>query len=308
MADQKRLRLGTRGSALARWQADWVAAQLQQLGHEVEMVLITTSGDAQQVGPIGNIGSQGVFTKEIQKALLEDRVDLAVHSLKDLPTDPVPGLTLAAVPERESVRDAIICAKAKSFADLPEGAIVGTGSLRRQAQLLHARPDLELRDIRGNVETRLRKMDEGEYDAIVLAEAGLKRLELADRITELLPLENVLPAVGQGALGIESRAEDTKTIKQLDPLNHPETRAAVIAERALLAHLRGGCMAPVGAWGRMKGDVVHLRGVVLSADGKERLIAEDQSAPVEALNLGIRVAEELINQGATELIASSRGK
>lgn len=308
MAEKKKLRLGTRASALARWQADWVSAQLQALQIEVELVLITTSGDAQQVGPIGNIGSSGVFTKEIQRALLDNRVDLAVHSLKDLPTEPVEGLVLAAVPERESTRDALLSVQAKSLGHLKQGAIVGTGSLRRQAQLLHARPDLELRDIRGNVDTRLRKLDEGEFDAIVLAEAGLRRLQLADRITELLPQAIMLPAVGQGALGIEARSDDTATLQMITRLDDPITHASVLAERALLSHLRGGCMAPVGGWGRIADGQLRLSGVVLSGDGSQRLLAEDTAAPAEATALGIRVAEMLLSQGAAALISASRAR
>jgi hydroxymethylbilane synthase len=308
MADKQRLRLGTRASALARWQADWVSAQLQALGIEVELVLITTSGDAQQIGPIGNIGGSGVFTKEIQRALLDNRVDLAVHSLKDLPTEPVEGLVLAAVPERESTRDALISPQAMSIGHLKQGAVVGTGSLRRQAQLLHARPDLELRDIRGNVDTRLRKLDEGEFDAIVLAEAGLRRLQLAHRITELVPQEIMLPAIGQGALGIEARTEDNTTRVMLAPLDNEITHAAVLAERALLAHLRGGCMAPVGGWGRMEDGQLRLSGVVLSGDGSQRLLAEDTASPADAAALGVRVAEQLLSQGAAALISASRAR
>jgi hydroxymethylbilane synthase len=306
MSEMKRLRLGTRASALARWQAEWVAAQLIALGIEVELVPITTSGDAQQVGPIGNIGNVGVFTKEIQRALIDDRIDLAVHSLKDLPTEPVEGLLLAAVPERESTRDALISPHAQSLGHLKRGAIVGTGSLRRQAQLLHARPDLELRDIRGNIDTRLRKLDEGEFDAIVLAEAGLRRLQLNDRISELISQEIMLPAVGQGALGIEARTGDVTTLELLAPLNNEITHAAVLAERALLAQLRGGCMAPVGAWARIEAGRLRLSGTVLAGDGSQRLLSEDTASPAEAAELGVRVAEMLIAQGAAKLIAASR--
>ena len=197
------LRIGTRATALARWQAEWIARQLGERGVEVELVPISTTGD-QQHGTIESIGGQGIFTKEIQRALLEGRIDLAVHSLKDLPTDVVPGLCVTAVPERAAVGDVLVCRKWASLDELPQRATLGTGSLRRRAQLLHVRPDLQIRDIRGNVDTRLRKLDQGEYDAIVLAEAGLRRLGLADRITQVLPLTLLLPAVGQGALAVET--------------------------------------------------------------------------------------------------------
>ncbi len=301
-----KLKLGTRASALARWQADWVAGQLTVLGVEVGMVPIRTQGDAQQTGPIGAIGSQGVFTKEIQRALLAGEIDIAVHSLKDLPTDPVAGLMLAAVPAREAVDDVLVNNNAWTLDTLPEGAVVGTGSTRRQAQLRHARPDLEMRDIRGNVDTRLRKLDEGQYDAIVLAVAGLRRLRLTDRIGSLLPKKTVLPAVGQGALGIECRANDLAVQAALNPLDDAETHQAVLAERALLAALRGGCLAPVGAWARLEQDVLRLEGRVLSLDGTVCLAA-DLSAPSEqAVDLGERVAALLIEQGAREVIDGAR--
>ena len=298
------IRLGTRASALARWQADWVAARLEELGATVELVPITTTGDREQRGPIGSLGSQGVFTKEIQRALLENRIDLAVHSLKDLPTDPVDGLCLAAVPERETVRDALICGEAASLTDLADGARIGSGSLRRQSQLLHHRPDLELVDIRGNVDTRLAKLDEGQYDAIILAEAGLKRLGLADRITELVDSEIMLPAVGQGALGLETRRDDEATRATLTPLDHRETHVAVVAERTMLAALRGGCLAPIAAWGRFEDNALVLTGRVLSVDGVQRI--EAKASDQDGAALGKAVAQLLIDQGATDLIATAR--
>ncbi len=205
--------------------------------------------------------------KKSNAALLDNRIDLAVHSLKDLPTEHIPGLTLAAVPERESTGDVLVSNRFRSLHELPPRARIGTGSTRRQAQLLHQRPDLEILDIRGNVDTRLRKLDAGEYDAIILAEAGLKRLELTGRIAQVLPREQMLPAVGQGALGIEARSDDAATLALLQPLNESATRASVLAERAMLRTLRGGCLAPVGAWGRIERDQLHLDGVVLSNDG-----------------------------------------
>lgn len=305
MTDQPRLRLGTRGSALARWQAEHIAARLAALGIAVDLLPITTQGDV-TTGPLGQIGGVGLFTKEIQRALLDNRIDLAVHSLKDLPTDHVAGLVLAAVPERESPGDVLVSPHATTLGQLPANAKIGTGSTRRKAQLLYARGDLVIEDIRGNVDTRLRKLDEGEFDAIVLAEAGLRRLGFLDRITHLLPRELMLPAVGQGALGIEARSDDPCTLELLAPLNDPDTRHAVLAERAMLRTLRGGCLAPVGAWGRMVGAQLQLDGVVLSPDGKNRIFACSQSAPQDAETLGVSVAEELIAQGASELIAGSR--
>jgi hydroxymethylbilane synthase len=307
MADRPRLRLGTRGSPLARWQADHVAARLTAMGIDVEMIHITTQGDVKS-GPLGEIGGQGLFTKEIQRALLDNRIDLAVHSLKDLPTDHIDGLALAAVPERESPGDVLISPGAISLGELPTQARIGTGSLRRKAQLLYARDDLRILDIRGNVDSRLRKLDAGEYDAIVLAEAGLKRLGLADRISHVLPRELMLPAIGQGALGIEARAGDTGTLMLLAPLNDAPSRHAVLAERALLRTLRGGCLAPVGAWARFEGERLLLDGVVLSPDGKNRIFASSQGSAAEDEVLGEKVARELLAQGAGELIAASRTK
>jgi hydroxymethylbilane synthase len=315
LAQKRTLRLGTRGSKLARWQADWVAGELRRLGYTAELVEIATRGDVEQAAAVEEIGTRGVFTKEIQRALLAGDVDLAVHSLKDLPTEPVSGLILAAVPVRESSSDVLVARAGSreqgagtknSISELPHGARVGTGSLRRQAQLLQLRPDLEVADVRGNVDTRLRKLDDGQFDAIVLAEAGLRRLGLADRISQVLPLDVMLPAVGQGALAIECRLEDEATREILASLNDAATRAAVTAERALLEHLRGGCMAPIGALGHSEGSKLSLSAVVLSADGALRLTASEVGPSSEAESLGVRVADVLLAQGAAELIASSR--
>ena len=302
---RKRLRIGTRESLLARWQAEWVAAQLRDLGCEVALVPIRTRGDADQRGPIGTLDSQGVFTKELQRALLDDEIDLAVHSLKDLPTDEVAGLQLAAVPERGPVADALVCREARCLDELPQGAIVGTGSLRRRAQLLLCRSDLRVEDIRGNVDTRLRKLDQGRYDAIVLAEAGLTRLGLDSRISETLPLAVMLPAVGQGALGIETRAEPD-AVATLGALDHSPTRAAVAAERSMLAALRGGCLAPIGALGSVRRDRLTLQGRVVHPLGA-RAIDVSLSAPLdEVVGLGQRVADALRAEGADELIRLGR--
>lgn len=302
MATAYPIRIGTRGSKLARWQADWVAARLKELGREVELVEIKTSGDREQQGSIEAIGTLGVFTKEIQRALLDEEVDIAVHSLKDLPTEPVAGLMLAASPPRESPFDAFVSNDYGSLDELPERAIVGTGSLRRQAQLRHVRPDLELRDVRGNVDTRLAKLDAGEYAAIILAEAGLRRLGLSDRIRERLSPEVMLPAVGQGALGIECREGDSEVLTALGQLNDVATFAAVTAERALLAGLQGGCLAAIGAWARIENSQLHLSAVVLSPDGTQRLYHEECGERTAPGALGIRVAEVLRELGAIELL------
>lgn len=300
-----RLRLGTRASALARWQAEWVAGELTRVGAAIEMVHVSTQGDVSS-RPLGTIGGQGVFTKELQRALLDGAIDLAVHSLKDLPTERVPGLRLAAVPERESTWDALICRTADSFSALPLGARIGTGSIRRRAQLLHARPDLEILEIRGNVDTRLRKLDEEQYDAIVLAEAGLKRLGLAQRITQILPPELMLSAVGQGALGIEAREGDDLTLEILAQLDDAPSHAAVLAERALLSALRAGCLAPVGAWARVADGRLQLDAVVLSHDGRHRISVSREGPCEQAESLGEQAAADLLAQGAEQLIVASR--
>lgn len=303
------LRLGTRASALARWQAEWVCAQLTQSGHDVELVPITTTGDIQQKDRIGNLGSPGVFTKELQRALLDNRIDLAVHSLKDLPTDEVPGLVLAAVPERESPFDVLVSRQAKSIAELSPSARVGTGSLRRRAQLLHKRSDLQMLDIRGNVDTRLRKLADGEFDAIILAEAGLNRLGLAEHIAAVLDAEVMLPAVGQGALGIETRSDDSSTREAVRKLDHAATHEAVLAERSLLAALLGGCLAPVGALAKVNdAGMLALTAAVLSADGSQRIAAAATSMATAsgAIELGRNVAAQLHAQGAGQLIAAAR--
>jgi len=307
-----RLRLGTRASALARWQAGWVAAKLQSRGVEIELVPMTTKGDAQSRDPIGNLGSPGVFTKELQRALLEDRIDLAVHSLKDLPTEIVEGLCLTAVPERESPHDALISRDGLAFDALPPRAAIGTGSLRRRAQLLHARGDLRMCAIRGNLDTRLEKLRRAQFDALILAEAGLKRLGLASHITQILSDSWMLPAVGQGALGIECRTADVATREALAELDHPLSHQAVLAERALLAALSGGCLAPIGAWAKLNAEGhLQLDAAVLSWDGSRR-IAGSAIAPsvtperFDAERLGCELAESLIAQGASELISAAR--
>jgi len=305
---QPPLRLGTRSSALARWQAEWVAAQLTDRGHNVELVPITTRGDADQRDTLFQTASPGVFTKELQRALVDSQIDLAVHSLKDLPTDAVPGLLLAAVPPREDPRDVLV-SRLGPLADLPPGAQIGTGSLRRRAQLLHARGDLQMRDVRGNLDTRLAKLAAGQYDALVLAHAGLNRLGLAHQITQTFAPEVLMPAVGQGALGIETRTDDAATRRAVAALDDPISHAAVLAERSLLAELRGGCLAPVGAWARLESPgELRLDAVVLSVDGTRRLV-EGAAGPLsDAVELGLVVARRLIAAGAEGLIAGARSQ
>ncbi len=299
-----RLRLGTRASALARWQTEWVAERLREQGVSVELVLVTTRGDASS-RPLGEIGGEGVFTKEIQQALRDRRVDVAVHSLKDLPTIGVPGLMLAAVPERESNQDALICREAGDLMGLARAARVGTGSLRRRAQLLYHRPDLVVVDIRGNVETRLGKLDTGEVDALVLAEAGLRRLRFQTRITQVLPRAVMMPTVGQGALGLEIRVGEPEVLAAVASLNHGPSFRAVIAERAFLATLRAGCLAPVGAWAREQDGRLLLDGVVLGPGGERRLAVAVAGSPAAPRELGVQAAERLIGLGAERLIAAA---
>ena len=301
-----KIRIGTRGSKLARWQAHWVADELTKLGVETEIIFLKTLGDVKS-GPIGNVGTQGVFTKEIQRALLENQVDLAVHSLKDLPTEETEGLALACVPPREQCGDALIAGDYKSLDELPEGAVIATGSARRKSQLKSYRSDFEVRDLRGNVDTRLQKLQEDDsLHAIILAEAGLRRLGLEEHISQVLAKSIMLPAVGQGALGLETREDDAPTREALAPMNDLVTHQAVLAERALLRTLRGGCIAPIGAWARQDNGSLKLDGVVLSADGTQKVSAS-ASADAEACEeLGIRTANELLAQGAGELLDNAR--
>lgn len=300
-----RLRLATRGSALARWQAEWTAQQLGRLGHECELVIVSTRGDRFQ-GPIDASTPQGLFTREIQSAVLAGEADAAIHSLKDLPTQPAQGLVLAAVPMRAAAADALVSRRFTSIDALPPGAIVGTGSVRRRAQLLAYRPDLAVADLRGNVDTRLRKLDEGRCDAIVLAAAGLDRLGLSDRIVQRLPAEIMLPAPGQGALGIEARADDQNVLAALAALDDCATRATTTAERAMLAAIGGGCLAPVAALAEVDGVGLRLVSRVLNADGSRVVQAVVAGSVGEAEELGRRAAEELAAGGAADLIAQCR--
>jgi hydroxymethylbilane synthase len=300
------LRIGTRGSPLALWQANHIAGLLRPLAapRPVELVQIHTTGDLQRDVSLTVIGGQGVFTKEIQRALLDGRVDLAVHSLKDLPTLPVEGLTLAAVPPRGPVGDAFVSIKHATFDALPRGATVASSSLRRRSQLLHRRPDLRLVDIRGNVDTRLRKLAEQELDAIILAQAGLQRLDLANRITERLDLAWMVPAVGQGALGLECRADDGTVQQLLARLDDAPTHAAVLAERALLRSLGGGCQVPIGGHAIVTGESLTLHGVVLTVDGTQRIADSVTGRTTEAESLGGALATQMLARGARTILQS----
>jgi hydroxymethylbilane synthase len=302
------VRIATRASRLALWQANHVAELLRSVAPDIviEVVHVTTAGDRDQTGKLSSFGGLGVFTREVQKSVLERTADIAVHSLKDLPTEAAAGLVLAGVPGREETADALVLpAPAAMLADLaalPIKARLGTGSLRRRAQLLHLRPDFQMAEVRGNVETRLKKLDAREFDALVLAVAGLRRLGLAGRISLELSPPVMYPAVGQGALGVECRDDDSQTMALLSRIDHPATRSRVTAERALLAHLRAGCHAPVGAATLFEGAAMVLEGVVLSPDGTQRVFADGYDSAANAEALGRIVAERLLQQGAGRLI------
>jgi hydroxymethylbilane synthase len=269
------------------------------------LVVIQTAGDRVRDVPLNQIGGDGVFTKEIQRALLDQAVDLAVHSLKDLPTTFVEGLVLAAVPERGPAGDVFVSRRHRRFADLPNGAVVATSSIRRRAQVLHRRPDLRLVNIRGNVETRLRKLDEQELDAVILAEAGLARLGLGSAVTEILDPAWMLPAVGQGALGLECRADDAEVLALVRQVNDAPSWYAVQAERALLRALGGGCQVPIGAATMVRGEELTLHGAVIKPDGTRRIEARQAGPPRAGEDLGRRLAEELFRRGAGELLTGS---
>ena len=305
----KALRIGSRGSALALWQARSIALALREItGAEPEIVMIKTSGDKFQQTSFSQIGTKGVFIKELEDALLDERIDLAVHSMKDVPTELPDGLTIAAIGKREDVRDALLSSSGATLAALPQGARVGTSSLRRQSQLLYARRDLRVLELRGNVDTRIEKLKRGDYDAIILAKAGLDRLGLSANISEVLPHEVSLPAAGQGAIGIEARAGNAETLRVLEPLDDAQSRGAVIAERSALAGLGGGCQVPIGAWARIQNGKLLLDVAVLSADGSQRLWGKDSGSLTEAETIGKRIAQKLRNSGAAALLErESRG-
>jgi len=286
--------IGSRGSALALWQARHVAAKLEALGDGTRIQIIKTSGDKIQDVPLAMAGGKGLFTKEIEEALLAGTIDLAVHSMKDLPAELPPGLTIAAIPEREDPRDALV------GASLDSAAKVGTSSLRRAAQLRAFRSSLVIETLRGNVDTRLRKLDEGRYDAIVLAAAGLRRLGWQDRIREIIPVEIMCPAGGQGALAIETRADSGPARELARKLDHAETRAAVEAERAFLATMGGGCQVPIGAYARLEAGTIQLLAVVASPDGA-RILNGDHRGADPAL-VGAQLGRRLLDQGAREIL------
>lgn len=303
------IRIATRASRLALWQAEHVAALLKAADPQADIAIVhvTTSGDRDQTGSLRDFGGLGVFTREVQRAVLDREADLAVHSLKDLPTESSPGLMLAAVPEREETADVLVLpagSRATDLSTLPQGARLGTGSLRRRAQLLAARPDLHLAEARGNVETRVGKLDAGEFDGLVLAIAGLKRLGLAGRVSQVLAPPVMYPAVGQGALGIECRADDVELQSLLAQIDHAPARSRVTAERTLLSQLRAGCHAPVGAATRIERDELVLEAVVYSVDGTQRIFASGRAPASDAIALGRSVADNLLAQGANRLIGN----
>ena len=307
--ERSTLVLGTRGSKLAVHQSEWVQARLKELAPHVTVTLrrIQTSGDKIVDVPLAKIGGKGLFVKEIEEALLSGEIDLAVHSMKDVPTELQPGLELLCIPRREDPRDALISRGALSFKDLPRGARIGTSSLRRQAQLLQARPDLSISVLRGNLDTRLRKLREGQYDAIIVAAAGLRRLGWAHEITELLGSDISLPAIGQGALGIEGRGNDVFLRSLVSGLEDRETRTTVSAERALLHRLQGGCQVPIAAHATLAGSQITLQGLVASVDGKD-VIRETVSGTAEdPESLGLQLAERLLARGGDRILQAIYG-
>lgn len=303
---KKNLKIATRQSPLALWQAEFIRNQLMQLhsGLEVELVTFVTQGDKILDTPLAKIGGKGLFVKELEAALLDGRADLAVHSMKDVPMALPEGLSLAVICEREEPYDAFVSNQYEHFEQLPLGAKLGTSSLRRKCQILKQRPDLDVIDLRGNVGTRLSKLDAGLYDAIILASAGLKRLGLNDRIRHHLAAELSLPAVGQGALGLECREQDQETLALIKPLLHAETDACVRAERAFNAYLEGGCQVPIAGFATLSGEMLHIEGRVGSVDGKTLLISKMQGEITQAEQLGVQLAQDLIQQGAAELLAA----
>jgi len=311
MNEQRAIRVGTRASLLARTQTEWVVGQLRQAGHAVEIETIATVGDARTDVPIAGIGGDGVFVRELERALLDNRIDAAVHSLKDLPSAETPGLSLACVPRRATPFDALVSRGQPTLAALPPGAVVGTSSVRRVMQVKAARNDLVVRPIRGNVDTRLQKLDAGEYDCIVLAGAGLERLGLAHRVTEVLAPDAFWPAVAQGALVVQIRADDGRVRAAIAALDDQDTHDAIRAERSFLAALAGGCLAPIGGWAHTRGDgLLELGGCVLEdqEDRVHRIVARAAIDPLEQTpeSLGQSVASQLRKEGADAMLARMR--
>ena len=298
--------IGSRGSPLALWQARWVQSRLAELELPSDIRIIKTTGDKITDVPLSQVGTKGLFTKEIEEALIAGEIDLAVHSLKDMPTELPAGLILSGIPVREDPRDALV---GMTLAQLPYGGLVGTSSLRRTAQLYALRPDLQIHSIRGNVDTRLRKLDEGQFQTILLAAAGLNRLGLSGRIAEKLEPEVMCPAVGQGALAIETRSDNGAGFQAAQALDHAETRAAVLAERALLGTLGGGCQVPIGAHATLSSpETIHLRGIVIAPDGR-RLVRTEVSGPVDrAETLGAELGQHLLAEGGRQILEEVYGK
>jgi len=316
MADKKVV-IGTRGSKLALWQAEWVKSELERVhpGIEVSLSIIKTTGDKILDVPLAKVGGKGLFVKEIEEAMLRKEVDIAVHSMKDVPTEFPEGLHLAVICRREDPRDAFLSReseepgrfKIESLNDLPEGAVVGTSSLRRACQLMHRRPDLKIEQLRGNVDTRIRKLDEGLYDAIILAAAGIKRLGRAERITEMVPVEVSLPAIGQGAVGIECRIEDPEIHELIAPLNHLETEICVRAERAFLRRLEGGCQVPIAAHARLSDGRISMEGLVGDTEGRKIIRGRIEGPKDDFRELGISLAEDLLSRGAGDILREVYG-
>ncbi|MDY6952323.1 MAG: hydroxymethylbilane synthase [Thermodesulfobacteriota bacterium] len=303
------IRIGTRGSALAVWQAEWVRSQLLALypEGEVEVIRIKTTGDKITDVPLAQVGGKGLFVKEIETALLEGRVDLAVHSMKDMPAEIPPGLCIGAVPEREDPSDVLISRNGHCFNDLPKGAHVGSSSLRRGAQVRHHRPDIQIQPLRGNLDTRVRKLNTGSLDAIIVAAAGVRRLGLERHITEYIPESIMLPAIGQGALSIETR-EDEASLGLVAAIDHRETRLAVESERAFLGRLEGGCQVPIAAKATVHGDRMTLTGLVAEVDGTV-LLREETSGPVQKHEeLGVELASRLLEKGGAEILKGILGR
>lgn len=304
------IRIATRHSPLAMWQANFVKAELLKYHPNltVELLAMKTMGDKILDTPLAKVGGKGLFVKELEVAILEGRADIAVHSMKDLPVDFPDGLGLAVICAREDPRDAFVANKYQSIEQLPLGAVVGTSSMRRQCQLRALRPDLLIKDLRGNVNTRLRKLDEGQYDAIILAAAGLIRLQMSARIASYIEPEVSLPAVGQGAVGIECRLDDAQTIALLKPLEDADTRIRVTAERAVNLALQGGCQVPIGSFALLKNDQIFLRGLVGSVDGKQIIRKEIRGHKDDAQQLGLTLAQQLLDCGAQEILADVYGQ
>jgi hydroxymethylbilane synthase len=296
--------IGSRGSRLALWQANWIKQRLETLGHQCHIEIIQTTGDKITDVALSKVGTKGLFTKEIEEALLDGRIDLAVHSLKDMPTELPANLTLAAIPQREDPRDAVV---GKKLWELPQGARIGTSSLRRAAQMRVIRPDVQIENIRGNVDTRLRKLDEGQFDAILLAAAGLRRLGWQERIAEILEVTDMCPAVGQGALAVETRADDGLGRQVCQHLDDWVARTAVTAERAVLSRLGGGCQVPIGAHALVDGDGLYLQAVVVSPDGAMVIRKSSAGRTSQAEEMGQRLGDALLAEGGREILESVYG-